>query len=359
MRVFYSVFMKEIITFLRSWGLVAVVLYSFTLDVYIAGSGLVITPRNVTVGYVDEGSSITAQKILAKLHPPEFQKPKRFLSQKALLDAIFDKEIMVGIIFPKDFEKKLANHDHPQIPIYLDSTAASQAYITLIYLQNILLDFSMSQKLFDLKIHKLFNQNSDSKMFISFVEMLSVITMLGIILTAIVFVKEKEDGTWDILLLTPAKSSHIIFAKAFSQVAIMLGGIIIALGFVVLGVFQAPLNGSFWAFMLLSILYLLTLAGIGLFIAAASQTIMQVAQLSMLIAMPLIFLSGAWTPIYSMPPFLQKLSLISPLRYYIEGSESIFFRGTGWEDLWGYFVGVTILGIITFWYGYKKIGKLF
>ena len=111
--------------------------------------------------------------------------------------------------------------------------------------------------------------------------------------------------------------------------------------------------------MLLSLLYSLTLAGIGLFIAAASQTIMQVAQLSMLIMLPLIFLSGAWTPIYSMPPFLQKLSLISPLRYYIEGSESIFFRGTGWEDLWSYFVGVTILGIITFWYGYKKIGKLF
>ena len=359
MRAFYSVFVKELITFFRSLGLIAVVLYSFTLDIYIAGAGIKVTPHNVSIGYVDEGASITAQKILAKLHAPEFQKPQRFYSQKALLDAIFDKKIVVGIIFPKEFERSLTNHDHPKIPIYLDSTAASQAYVTLIYLQNILLNFGTDKNIFDLKIHKLFNQNSDSKMFISFVELLSVITMLGIILTAIVFVKEKEDGTWDILLLTPAKSSHIIFAKALSQVVIILGGIILALGFVVLGIFHAPLNGSFWAFMLLSLLYSLTLAGIGLFIAAAAQTIMQVAQLSMLIMLPLIFLSGAWTPIYSMPPFLQKLSLISPLRYYIEGSESIFFRGSGWEDLIGYFIGVTILGIITFWYGYKKIGRLF
>jgi ABC-2 type transport system permease protein len=86
---------------------------------------------------------------------------------------------------------------------------------------------------------------------------------------------------------------------------------------------------------------------------------MQVAQYSIIIMLPLIFLSGAWTPLYSMHPILQKISIFSPLRYYIEGSESIFFRGTEFVDLIPYFGGVTILGVILYWYGFRKIGKLF
>ncbi len=359
MRTFWSILAKEFLSFLRSWGLVAVVLYSFTLDVYIAGKGIEVKPRNVSVGYVIEGGGLLPQKILSHLHAPEFQKPRWFSSQKELQKAIFNKEILVGLIFGHDFEKNIAGHKGAKLDVLLDATAASQAYITLVYLQNTLLRLENIHIPLKLKIHKLFNQNADSHMFISFAEMLSVITMIGIILTAAVFVKEKEDGTWDIMLLMPVDSRLVILAKATSQIAIVMGGILICVGFVLLNVFHVPINGSFWAFMLLSLLYAFTIAGIGLFIAAASHTIMEVAQLSVLIMMPLIFLSGAWTPIYSMHPILQKLSLISPLRYYIEGSESIFFRGTGWMDLYPYFIGVSVLGILTFWYGYRKIGRLF
>ena len=62
---------------------------------------------------------------------------------------------------------------------------------------------------------------------------------------------------------------------------------------------------------------------------------------------------------YAMHPILEKLSLLSPLRYYIEGCESIFFRGTSFIDLWQYFAGVLVLGSVLYWYGFRKIGKLF
>jgi len=60
-----------------------------------------------------------------------------------------------------------------------------------------------------------------------------------------------------------------------------------------------------------------------------------------------------------MHPLLQYLSAITPLSYYIEGCESIFFRGTEFIDLLPYFGGVLILGVILYWYGFRKIGKLF
>ncbi len=359
MRPFLFTFFKEILTFLRSTMLVLAVLYFFTLDVYIAGAGIEVKPRNVSVGYVDFSGGGISQKILAKLHEPEFKPPKPFLSQKALSDAIFNKEIMVGLIFDREFAIRYAQKKPATINVLLDATAAAQSYLSLSYLQNIVLDFQKIDIPLQIKSHKLFNQNADTHMFISLAELLSVITLLVVILTAMVFVKEKEDGTWDIMLLMPVSSKEIILAKTLSQVAIIMIGTTISVGFVILWSFNTPVNGSFWAFVVLTFLYAISSAGIGLFIAAVAKDIMQVAQLAVLIMMPIIFLSGAWTPIYAMHPVLQKLSLLSPLRYYIEGTESIFFRGTQIIDLWPYFAGVTVLGLILYIIGYKKIGKLF
>ena len=358
-KTFFTIFVKEILSFLRSYGLVAVVIYAFTIDVYMAGGGINLKPRNVTVGYVDETGGGISDRILSHLHMPEFKKPVRFKSQKALSDAIFNKEIIVGVIFDRDFALNYASEKTAKVNILLDATAASQAYITLSYLQHILFGISDMKIPVEIKSHKLFNQNADNHTFIALTEMLSVITLLIVILTAVVFVKEKEDGTWDIMLLMPVDSRVVIAAKTLSQVFVVMCGILLSLGFVVFGIFDTPMNGSFLGFMLLTFLYSFSSAGIGLFIAAVSKDVMQVAQLSILIMMPLIFLSGAWTPIYAMHPLLQYLSLLSPLRYYIEGTESIFFRGTAFVDLWEYFLGVTILGILLYWYGYRKIGKLF
>ncbi len=359
MRIFGTVFFKELLIFLRSIGLVAVVLYSFTIDVYIAGEGIEVKPKNVSVGYVDYSNSILPQKILSHLHPPEFKKPKPFTSQKELSQAIFNKEILVGLVFESDFEKSLLTDGKTKLNILLDSTAAAQSYITLYYLQNIVMRFVPQKEGFELKTHKLFNQNADTHMFISFSEFISVLTLIGVILSAAVFVKEKEEGTWDIMLLMPVDSKIIILAKAFSQVFIIICASILSMGYVVLTIFNTPFNGSFLDFFMLTLLYSLTLAGIGLFIASVSKDIMQVAQISILIMMPLIFLSGAWTPIYSMHPLLQKLSLLSPLRYYIEGSESVVFRGTATVDLLQYYIPLAIIGTALFIFGFKKIGRLF
>jgi len=359
MHTFMNVLGKELLSFLRSVMLVAVVLYSFTLDIYVAGSGIQIKPRNVVVGYVDETGGGISQKILTRLHKPEFRPAVQFLSQKALSQAIFNKKVMVGIVFDADFEKQYREGKTAQLNLLLDATAASQSLTTLAYLQNIIFDFQSMDLPLEIKSHKLFNENADNHSFMALTELLSLITMLVIILTAIVFVKEKEEGTWDIMLLMPVDPKIIILAKSLSQVLIVMAGVLIALGFVVFGQFDTPLNGSFWAFMLLTFFYAFSSAGIGLFVAAVSKNVMQVAQLSIIIMMPLIFLSGAWTPVYAMHPVFQKLSLFSPLRYYIEGSESIFYRGTAFVDLLPYFSGVLTLGALLYWYGFRKIGKLF
>ncbi len=357
--LFGTLIAKELITFLRSWGLVVMVLYSFTLDIYIAGSGIEVEAKNISIGYVDQTDGILSQKIMRGLHKPEFKRAIRFLSTQALYNAIRNRKIMVGLIFESDFSKKFYQKRITHINLLLDSISASQSFQALSYLQNIIFELSNSSLPIQLKIHKLFNPNTQTSWFMSLAELLSIITLLGVILTASVFVKEKENGTWEIMLLTPIDPRIIILTKSLSQVLILMGGILLATGLILFNVFNIPMNGSFFDFFLLSFFYAFTSAGIGLFIASISKTMLQVAQLAILIMMPMIFLSGAWTPVYAMHPIFQKLSLLSPLRYYIEGSESIFFRGSSFIDLLPYVIGVVILGSILYLYGFRKIGKLF
>ncbi len=359
MKKFFAVFKKEILVFLRNVGLVFILIYAFTFDIYIAGEGIEVKPRNVSIGYVNYSGELLAQKILAHFHAPEFQKPKRFLNEEELKKAVFNKEIMVGVIFDKGFEKDFIRKKEAKINVIIDATAAAQAEVSVQYLTQTIYSMIDGKMPLNIKVYKLFNPNSNSKWFMSLSELLSVVTMLSLVLIAVVFVKEKEAGTWDIMLLMPANGALIIFAKIASQIFILSVGIVIGIGLILFGVFDVPINGNLFYFFLLTFFFVMAMGGIALVIAAYSNSVLEVSQYTILVVMPLLFLSGAWTPIHSMAPFLQKLSIISPVKYYIEGAQSIFFRGTDFIDLLPYFMGEIIISAILFYLGYKKMGRLF
>ena len=355
-----AILKKEFLVFFRNIGLVIFILYAFTLDIYIAGKGIKVTPRNVSIGYVNEADNLIVNKIVSSFHKPEFKKPKMFLSEKELKKAIYNREIMVGLIFNKEFVKNFLSKKEAKLQVLIDSTASAQAEITLIYLQNILMKLESNIKLpVKINIIKLFNPNSNTKWFMSLSELMSVITMLGLILIAVVFVREKEDGTWDIMLLMPVRGSVIIFSKILSQVLILMAGITISIGIVVFGIFDTPINGNLFDFYLISFLFAFAIGGIALVIASISKTVLEVGHFTIVIMLPLIFLSGAWTPINSMHPAIQFLSYFSPLRYYIEATQDIFFRGSNFFDLLPYFGAELLIAVVLFYIGYKKIGRLF
>jgi ABC-2 type transport system permease protein len=361
MKIFLAILQKELLIFMRMPALVVLMLYIFTIEIYVAGAGITLEANNISVGVVDYSPKVVSTKILNHLHEPHFQHPVQYASQEKLYQDIKNKKIMVGIVFESDFEKKVYKQGGAKLDVLLDTTASAQAFLAQLYLQNIIYDFQNTMDISPIIIdnHKLFNPNAKFTYFMSITELLAIITLLSVLLSASVFVNEKEDGTWDLMLLMPVDAKVIILAKIVSQIIIIMAGTMMAIGLVIFGVFDAPFNGSFFVFLLLTFFYTFASAGIGLFVAAVSKTIMEVAQLAILIMLPIIFLSGAWTPTYAMHPILDWLSYLSPLRYYIEGTQSIFFRGTDTFDLWPYFLGVILLGSFLFWFGVRKIGKLF
>ncbi len=105
MKIFLTILLKELLSFFRSFGLVLLVIYFFTGEVYVAANGMEIEAKNVAIGIIDKSAGGISKKILSNLHSPEFQTPKFYKSQKELSNAIYNKDIMVGMIFDEQFEK--------------------------------------------------------------------------------------------------------------------------------------------------------------------------------------------------------------------------------------------------------------
>lgn len=160
---------------------------------------------------------------------------------------------------------------------------------------------------------------------------LMIITMM---LTAMAIVKEKEIGTIEQLVVTPARSYHIVFAKLFPFTVICFANIMVIIA-VARYWFGVPLNGSVPLLLVLSVVFLLNTLGLGIFVSTISKT-QKEAMMTIIffIMLPFIYLSGFIFPIENMPPVVQKVTYLIPLRYYLTIIRGIFLKGVGMEVLW-------------------------
>ncbi|MEB3322227.1 MAG: ABC transporter permease, partial [Synechococcaceae cyanobacterium] len=160
-----------------------------------------------------------------------------------------------------------------------------------------------------------------------------VLTLLGSLVSAVTVVREKDAGTLEQLLMTPAGPWEILLAKILPLFVLLMGDLLLALALGRL-VFGLPFRGSFPLFLALSGLYLFVGIGIGILLACTARTQAQVLLTSFFINLPMVQTSGAIAPIESMPPLFQALSLVNPLRHYIAIVRGLMLKGVGLEALW-------------------------
>jgi ABC-2 type transport system permease protein len=180
----------------------------------------------------------------------------------------------------------------------------------------------------------------------------NIITLVTIMLTAMAIVREKEIGTLEQLMVTPIRPLELMLGKTLPFAAVGL----IQVGFVTVAalvVFEIPLRGSVLLLFFCAVIYLMTTLGVGLFLSTVSQTQQQAVMGSFFFFVPAFMLSGFAFPIRNMPPLVQWLSYLDPLRYFMRIVRGIFLKGTGIDVLWPqmlalFVYGVLVLGASTF-----------
>jgi len=120
-----------------------------------------------------------------------------------------------------------------------------------------------------------------------------------------------------------------------------------------------PFRGSLYLYYAVTLLYVFTAAGLGLFISTIARNLGQAGMLAIMIYGPMIFLSGAWTPPEAMSPFLRMLMLLSPLHYYIDASFGVLLKGAGLGLLRGSILGMSALGATLFGLGIWRLRTQF
>ena len=164
-------------------------------------------------------------------------------------------------------------------------------------------------------------------------------------LSSMGIVREKELGTLEQLNVTPLRRWQLIVGKLLPYALIGMIDAFLVIAVAVVW-FQIPLRGSVLLLLALTLIYLLTTLGLGLFVSTVSSTQQQAMMTTTFFFLtPMIYLSGFVFPIENMPPVIQLVTYLIPLRYFLVIVRSIFLKGVGLETLWPQVAALTAWGV--------------
>ncbi len=184
----------------------------------------------------------------------------------------------------------------------------------------------------------------------------NIITLVTLSLTAMAIVREKEIGTMEQLMVTPIRPLELILGKTLPFVLVGYWDLLLVVGTSLL-VFHVPFNGSFALLLFAALVFLLTTLGAGLFLSTISRTQQQAMMATTLLFQPFFMLSGFSFPIRNMPEVVQWLTLLNPVRYFMEIVRGVFLQGAGVSTLWPQLLTLAVFGVVVLGLSVRRFNK--
>ncbi|WP_448563017.1 ABC transporter permease [Trichothermofontia sp.] len=340
--------LKEMRQILRNKQLLFLLVFPPTIQLLLYGFALNPEVKYLDLGVVDYAQTQTSRELVASLTNNQvFILNSQIPSQAALGEQVRLGQITAGVVIPPDWQRQLQRGETAEVQVLIDGVNANTAGIASGYIDQIVQSFSRNlepvappapiQPL----VHFLYNPGLISSWFFVPGMIGVVLTLISSLVSSATLVREKDTGTLEQLLMTPASAGEILLAKIIPLFVLLMGDVLLAL-LVADAVFSVPLRGSLLLFLALSGLYIFVGIGIGMMLATIARNQQQVVLISFFINMPMIQLSGAIAPVESMPLLIRYLSWLNPLRHYIAIVRSILLRGVGLEVLWPHVVALLV-----------------
>lgn len=333
------------------------ILFSFTVSVYQQAKGGAVELINASVGIVDEDHSALSYRFTDALLPPYFGVVKP-IRHGDIDEAMEDARYSFVLQFPVHMESDLRAGKKVTVQLLIDATAIGQAGIGATYVNNILQTELQRYKgqsspapSIDLVMRYAYNQEQAHGWFTGLAGLVQSITMLAVLLTGAALLRERESGTIEHLLVMPVTPLQIVLSKVMANGSVILVIGWLSLEIVLRGFVGLKINGSVPLFMLVSALYLFFTTGLGVFLGTISRSMPQMGLLFILIILPMNLLSGAFTPLESMPDWLEHIVTYTPTTAFVSMAQAILFRGAGITVIWPDMLIVTLTGSGFFAYG--------
>jgi ABC-2 type transport system permease protein len=243
------------------------------------------------------------------------------------------------------FEKRLYSEKETDLQLVVNAINATEAGLINSYCSQIVSDFNGqvrahwfgmddtgSIKTLELIPSYWYNSQLDYKIYMFSGVLVIIVTLIGMLLTALNLVREKEMGTTEQINVTPIRKYQFIMAKLIPFMIIALFEL--ALGLVIGRLlFGLPMVGSIGLLFLFTCIYLLAVLGVGLFLSTISNTQQQLMYMAFFFMITFILMSGVFTPAESMPIWAQKVNVANPMAYFMKVIRMILLKGSGFGDI--------------------------
>ncbi|XHX80362.1 MAG: ABC transporter permease [Stenomitos frigidus ULC029] len=349
---FLALVKKEVNQILRNKQLLILLVIPPTLQLLLYGFALNPDVHDLKLGVVDYANVSASRELVSALTANRIFVVEAYpATEQALSRQVETGKLTAGIVIPPTFRRSLSQGKTAEIQAFIDGVDANTAGIASGYMTQMLrqFNFSLSGIQANLPVKPevifLYNPGLTSSWFFVPGVMGLVLTLIGSLVSAVTVVREKDTGTLEQLLMTPAKAWEILLAKVVPLFVLLMGDVFLALSLGRL-VFELPFRGSLLLFAVLSGLYVFVGIGVGIMLATISKSQQQVVLTAFFINLPMVQMSGAIAPIETMPTFFQVVSLLNPLRHYITIVRGILLKGVGLEALWMHALALAVIAIV-------------
>lgn len=351
-----------------------------TLQLLLFGFALDATVSNLRLGVVDDSRTPESRNLVAAMtESKSFRLQQTYLSSGALGDDLARGQLDAGLVIPNDYARDLVRGRQANVQILLNAVNANTAAIAQGYAQGIIQTYNRTLRNGGIRTAAqivparkvarrgmvtlipafLFNPGLVSSWFVVTGTFGVLLVLNGSLIASTAMIKEREAGTVEQLLMTPADTAEIVVAKIAPLFGLLLLMVLLALG-ILRFVFHLPLHGSLALVFSGAALCLLCGIGIGTFIATFTRTSQQSQLMSFFVNPPLASLSGALTPVEAMPHWMQPLTLLNPIRHFGEITRASLLKGSGLAELWPNLLALALFTVIllafSIWRFRKQLG---
>ena len=310
---------------------------------------------SVSYALMDQDRSAASRELVARLDGSGVFHRVADLAGEGDIARIIDRRgaLLVVRISP-DFERRLLAGRSAPVQMIADGRNSNTAGVAMGYVSAVVADFNADwaaahgapPPVIQPTSRAWYNPNLETRWNMIPALIATLTMMQTVMLTALSVAREREQGTFDQLLVTPLRPGEIIVGKAAPSILV---GLVQATNVLLVAQlwFHIPFQGSYPVLYAGLILFLLAAVGLGLFVSSIAQTMQQAMLYTMLMMMPFILLSGLTTPISSMPKVLQYLNVINPLRWAIDIAHRVYLEGAGLDLLMPDLLPLAAIGLVT------------
>ena len=346
MRTVLYIIQKEFIQVFRNRMMMPIIFVVPLVQLIILVHAATFEMKSIRISVVDLDMSYSSRQLISKFQgSPFFVIAHTSFSYKEAGDEMKKGKVEMILSIPPDFQKNLVKEGKSKVQLVINAINGATAGLVNAYSMMIILDFNRSIMVelasppmlsaannIEVTSNFWYNPKLNYKTFMVPGILVLLVTIIGLLLSGMNIVREKEIGTIEQINVTPIGKIQFIAGKLIPFWIIALFEL--AFGLLVGKLlFNIPIIGSVWLIFLSAAIYLLVILGFGLLISTGTNTQQQAMLVSFFFMVIFILMSGLFTSIESMPQWAQTLDKLNPIAYFIRIMRMIMLKGSGFHDI--------------------------